>query len=228
MTWPARVRTVGGMFTTHSPQQPLRRAGLACVAGATILAVGAFVTHIAQTSTDVSDKLWRYPWSSETALALFSLWAVAQALLLIGLFAFRRVRAAGHTRSASLGVAIALGGTALILVGHLASIPIRDQSTDDTWPQLIGGVYGLGTVLTAIGLLLAGRGTIRDGIWRGWRRFAPFATGIWTVALIGLQFTPALPSAVAVYGLCFAAIGVALATTPRPSTTTAHTLTQPA
>jgi hypothetical protein len=37
------------------------------------------------------------------------------------------------------------------------------------------------------------------------------------VVLIGLQFTPALPVAVGVYGLCFLGLGVALAGAERRS-----------
>jgi hypothetical protein len=38
----------------------------------------------------------------------------------------------------------------------------------------------------------------------------PFAIGLVTVALIGLQFTKALPTGVAAYSLGFVAFGVAL------------------
>jgi hypothetical protein len=65
-------------------------------------------------------------------------------------------------------------------------------------------------VLSAVGLLLAGWATLHAGVWRHWRRFVPFAIGLVTVALIGLQFTKALPTGVAVYSLGFVAFGVAL------------------
>lgn len=72
----------------------------------------------------------------------------------------------------------------------------------------------MATVLSAIGLILAGAGVVGAGMWTGWRRFTVLATGVWMVALIGLQFTAALPSAVAIYTLFFLFIGVALFTTP--------------
>src|SRR5436190_1736207 len=78
---------------------------------------------------------------------------------------------------------------------------------------IVAGVFAAGTVLSAIGFLLVGRATLATGAWHGWRRFTPLATGVWAVALLGLQFTHALPTAVGVYGLCFVAIGVALSTT---------------
>jgi hypothetical protein len=41
--------------------------------------------------------------------------------------------------------------------------------------------------------------------------------GIWTLALIGLQFTKALPTAVGIWGLCLLALGVAPYTRPSPA-----------
>jgi hypothetical protein len=135
-----------------------------------------------------------------------------RAALAVGVLGLRRSGVAGTTRAASLGLWAALVGTALTVVGHLASIPIRDELVDAGWPRVVGGVFGLGIVLSAVGFLLAGRATIRAAVWRDWRRFTPLAVGAWSAVLIGLQFSPALPSAVAVYGLCFLAVGIALAT----------------
>jgi hypothetical protein len=81
-------------------------------------------------------------------------------------------------------------------------------------------------VLVAIGLLLAGWATLREGYWVDWRRFTPIAAGASAIALIPLQLTPALPSAVAAYGLSFVAIGVALRGTPQSSTARPRTRAQ--
>ena len=65
-------------------------------------------------------------------------------------------------------------------------------------------------MLSAVGLVLAGWATLRAGVWQDWRRFVPLTIGVVTFALIGLQFTKALPTGVAVYSLGFAALGLAL------------------
>ena len=189
----------------------LRAAGTACATGGLVLAVGAFLTQIVQASTSVSDQLWRYPWTSGASVVTSLVWAVGQALLVLGVVGLRRSGAAGATRMARVGTALAIAGTALILAGHLASIPVRDETVHDTAAQLVGGAFGLGTALTAIGMLLAGRATLRAGRWHDWRRFTPLAVGAWSLALLGLQLTPALPSAVGLYAICFTALGVALA-----------------
>jgi hypothetical protein len=196
--------------------ESLRAAGISCIVGAAVLTALAVVTQVVQVSTDVSKDQWSYPWSSGTSITFYLFAAVSQLLLVIGVIGLRRSGVAGTTRAARLGLSVALAGTALIVVGHLASIPIRDELVDDGWPRVVGGVFALGTVLTAIGFLLAGRATVRAGIWRDRRRFTPLAVGAWAAVLLGLQFTPALPTAVGVYGLCFLALGIALYTQSAP------------
>jgi len=200
-------------FTPHHTQRPARLAGGACIVGASVIVAGAIMTQVVQASTDVSDELWRYPWSTGRAVVFSLVSGLAQVLLVVGVLGLARSGAAGRSRGAQVGVAAAVAGTALIAVGEFASIPIRNETIHDGWPQLVGGVFAAGTVLSAIGFLLVGRATLATGAWHGWRRFTPLATGVWAVALLGLQFTHALPTAVGVYGLCFVAIGVALSTT---------------
>lgn len=185
-------------------------AGSACVAGALILAAGGVATQIVQASTTVSDQVWRYPWSSATSIPITLLWAFGQALLVVGVLGLRRTGVAGPGRTARVGLAMALVGTSLVIVGHLASIPVRNDSIHATGPEVAGGIYGLATVVSAVGFLLAGRATITAGVWCDWRRFTPLGTGLACLALLGLQFTKALPTAVTIYALCFLAMGLAL------------------
>jgi hypothetical protein len=199
------------MTTTHAYRTSHRLAGGACLVGAAMMTILAVVTQVVQASTDVPKDQWSYPWSSGPSITFYLFAAGSQGLLVVGVLGLRRSGVAGTTRAASLGLWAALVGTALIAVGHLASIPIRDELVDAGWPRVVSGVFGLGTVLSAVGFLLAGRATIRAGIWRDFRRFTPLSLGVWSAVLIGLQLTPALPTAVAVYGLCFLALGAALA-----------------
>lgn len=47
--------------------------------------------------------------------------------------------------------------------------------------------------------------------------FHPLVAGLWTFVLIGLSMTKALPTGVAVYGVCLLAMAIALYTEPVPS-----------
>jgi hypothetical protein len=220
--------TVACMITTHTHQRATRVAGRACAGGATLGVVAAVATQAVQASTDVPKDQWSYPWWSGASISFWLVAALAHALVAVGVIGLRRSGVAGTTRAARLGLTTALTGATLIVAGHLASIPIRNQTTHDTWPQIVGGVFGIGTVLVAIGLLLAGWTTLRERNWTDWRRFTPLATGAWAVALIPLQLTPVLPSALAVYGLFFLAIGVALGGTPTSPVTRPHAQAQQA
>jgi hypothetical protein len=201
----------------------LRAAAISCVAGATATTLGGIVVQaIVQPGTSVSHDRWSYPWSSGALIPISLLWASLHVFVFYGLLGFARSGLAGTNRSARLGATLALAGTALLFVGELASIPIRDQHTDDTGATIVGALFAVAILLTAVGFLLAGVSTLRARLWRDWRRFAPLSAGIAACALLGLNSTHALPAGVAVYGLCLLALGIAMYTEPTP--TAANTL----
>lgn len=199
------------MINHGSHQTSARLLGRACVAGASLAVILSATTQAVQADTDIPTHQLSYPWWSEAAVLFYLLAAASQLLLTAGVLGLRRRGVAGSSRAASLALLAALTGTALIVVGDLASIPLRHELIDSGWPRVVEAVFGVGTVLSTIGFLIAGRATLRAGVWHDWRRFTPLAIGIWSVALVGLQFTPLLPTAVGVYALCFLALGVALA-----------------
>lgn len=197
----------------------LRRAAIALIAGALITAVGGAASQIVQASSSVSEDLWRYPWSSEAFVPISLLWAIAHALVIAGLIGLRRSGLAGPTKSAAAGLTLAVAGTALLLIAEFASLPFANQQADDTAPTIVGATFGLGTILSGLGLLIAGTAALHARRWQDWRRFTLLAAGGWTVILTAIAMTNALPTGVAIYGLCLLAIGVAMHTT-RPSAST--------
>ena len=195
----------------------LRTAGISCIVGAAATTLGAIVVQaIVQPATHVSDDRWSYPWSSGALVPMSVLWASLHVFVFYGLLGFARSGLAGTRSSARLGATLALAGTALLFVGELASIPIRDQRTDDTGAAIVGAIFGIAIVLTAVGFLAAGIATVRARLWHGWRRFTPLSVGIVACALLGLNSTKALPAGIALYGLCLLGLGIALYTQPTP------------
>jgi hypothetical protein len=198
-----------------------RQAALAFIvaAAATALA-GAVLFLILQPTTDLSDDMWRYPWESSGAFVAFTIFStLLHALVIVGLRAFGRSGVAGTSRAARSGLVLVLVGTALLLVGELASIPVRDGLNDDTNVGIVGAIFGFGGIASTIGFLLIGWATVRAGRWQGWRRFTPIATGIWMTAMnfIGIAAPTSLHGMVGVYGLCLLSIAVALYTQPAPT-----------
>jgi hypothetical protein len=192
--------------------------------GASIAVVGGAVVQVVQASTTVSDQMVSYPWSSDALAPIESLWAIGQLLLVVVLIGFRRSGLAGPTRTARLGLTLAVVGATLIFFCELALIPLGDQRLDDTAPVIDEATFGLATLLLATGLILVGKTTVKARLWRDWRRFTPLAAGIWTVVMIGLQLTKLLPTSVAIYGLCFFALSYSLYTRPSTHAEAAHPL----
>jgi len=195
----------------------LRAAGISCIVGAAATTLGGIVVQgIVQPATAVSDRRWSYPWSSGALVPISLLWASLHVLVFLGLFGFARSGLAGTGRSARLGAMLFLVGTTLLFVGELASIPIRDQRTNDTGAAIVGAIFGLAILLTAVGFLAVGIATLRERLWLGWRRFTPLSAGIAACALLGLNATKVLAAGVALYGLCLLVLGIALSTQPAP------------
>ncbi|MGN9911491.1 hypothetical protein ACTMTJ_28410 [Phytohabitans sp. LJ34] len=197
----------------------IRRGALAFATGAAGTALAGAVVQLAvQPTTDVSDDRWSYPWSAGAFVVVTAVYALLHLLIAVGLVAFARAGATGTSRAGRAGTALAVAGTLLLTLAELASIPIRDAAMDDTTAATVGSMFGLGTLVSAVGLLLAGRATLSAGVWRGWRRYTPLAAGVWTTILLGLSFTKALPGGVGVYGALLLAMAVALYTQPAPAT----------
>jgi hypothetical protein len=211
-----------------STNESIRRAAAVGIAGAVLSVISAAIVQLAvQPSTTVLDTRWSYPWSSDALVPVSLAYAALHAFVIVGLLGFSRSGLAGPSRTARVGLAVAVAGTALLLVGELASIPIRTARTDDTGAVIVGSIFGVAVALSAIGFLLAGRATMRAGLWEDWRRFTPLVTGLWMVVLVGVSFTKALPTGVGIYGLCLLVLFVALYTRPVPSGVPASGSTQP-
>jgi hypothetical protein len=198
-----------------------RQAAVGFVVAAAATAVaGAVLFFGLQPTTDLSEDMWRYPWESSGAFVAFSIFSAGlHALVANGVAAIGRSGAAGRSRAATRGVALAVAGTALLLVGELVSIPVRNAESSDTSATIVGGVFAVGGILSTVGLLVLGRATLRAGVWQGWRRFTPLATGVWLIAMSLLATPTRLHGLVGVYGLCLLAMAVALYIDPAPAAT---------
>jgi hypothetical protein len=188
-----------------------RRSGALLVVGAGLTAaVAAGVQALVIPTTDVSDKAWSYPWSPGTLVPVSLGYAVLHLVVLAGLRGFIRSGVTGSGRAARTGGSLLLAGTALLAVGELASIPVRNDKMDTTSAGAVGAVFGIAILLSVIGLFVVSGTTARA--WQGWRRWTPLAAGIATSPLLVLSTTHYLATGVALYGVGLAVIGLALVT----------------
>lgn len=208
-------------MTTHSAQstdttEPLRpdlRAALApglltIIAGA-VQGDGALITGVYRNSSPISDARLSYPWDGATAITTSLIWGVTQVLIVAGLIAFARIDAA-RTTAGRVGGRLAVAGAMLYVVAHALSVAGYDAALEDPISIAVLSCFGVGTLLTAGGLIMAGLAVLRSGVWSGWRRYTPLVLGAWMVAMMPLQFTPALPAAVGIYALAVMAFGLAM------------------
>lgn len=208
------------MTTTQIPSTTTRvvRAGrLGALGGALTALSGLVVTGVVRPTTTVTPDRWSYPWTPGAFVAVSLLYAVFHVLVAIGVIGFVRSRVGGPGRAAVIGGWIAAGGTLALGVAELVSIPIAGRGLEDPAAGLVGAVFGVGNLVAAIGLLVAGVATVRAGVWDGWRRWTPLATGLILAAVLPLAPTPWLAAGVGVYGLAVMVFGIALSTQPAPA-----------
>lgn len=197
---------------THPPSPDLRAAlapGLLTIVAGAVQGDGAIITAVYRNASPISDEQLSYPWDGATAITTSLIWGVTQVLIVVGLMAFARSGAA-PTAVGRFGVRLAVAGAGLYVVAHALSLVAYDAALDDPISVAVLSCFGVGTVLTAIGLIMAGVVALRSGVWSGWRRRAPLVLGVWMVAMMPLQFTPALPAAVGIYALAVMALGLAM------------------
>jgi hypothetical protein len=188
-----------------------RRGGALCLAGAGLTAVvAAGVQAFVIPATDVSDKIWSYPWSPGTLVPVSLGYAALHLVVLAGVQGLARSGVTGSGRAARIGGSLLLAGTALLAVGEIASIPVRNERTDATSAGVVGAVFGLAVLLSLLGLFVLAATTARA--WHGWRRWTPLAAGIAGSPLLVLSSTHYLATGVALYGVGLAVIGLALVT----------------
>jgi hypothetical protein len=200
---------ISGTPTATASTHGSIRPGLLIVIAGTVFADGAFLTAAYRASSPVSDERLSYPWTGATAITTSVVWGVAQVLLTLGFVAFARSDAVVG-RAGRRGAWVAVAGSALYVVAHGVSIPFHDAEMSDGGAMLALTCFGVGTLLMALGLVVAGLDVLRSQVWLGWHRAVPLSLGIWMVVMMPLQFTPLLVVGVGVYSVLVIAFGVAM------------------
>lgn len=139
--------------------------------------------------------------------------AAAYLLLLGGVIGLARSGAAGDGWLGRIGLPMAGLGW---LASAIAQIVLQ---IDFTLAETV--IFPAATVLLGLGMLLAGAAVLRARCWHGWHRIVPLLCGLYPFVVIFPVFA-ALggPSflALAGFGLCWLALGIALWTSAAAST----------
>ena len=189
----------------------VRNAGILCIAGALIAAVGATATATINTSVPAADL--SYPYTPAVFRVTEVIWTVAHVLMFVGTLGLARSGLAGTSRLAWTGLRIALVGMALIVPFELG-FEFLDTAADESTPSTVLGTgIGWSTMVAALGFTLAGIAALRAGLWRGWGRFTPLLCGLF-IFFVFLPIQIIWPAAflwpVAGWSACFVLLGLAL------------------
>lgn len=183
--------------------------GLLVIIAAAVQGDGALITAAYRGDSPISESQLSFPWSGATAVTTSLIWGLTQLMLVVGLGAFTRSGAA-PSKLGQIGGWLAVAGAVSYVVAHGLSLAGYDAALEDPTAVAALSCFVAGTLIGAVGLIMAGVATLRSGTWSGWRRFTPLALGIWMAVMMPLQFTAALPIAVGVYAIATIALGLAM------------------
>ncbi len=183
---------------------------MALIAGAALTLGGCVYIAVAQSTSQVPAHLFRSPLSRHAFLFFAFYAAVTHLAILAGLIGLRRrAEVASAGRGASVGLLVVIGGTALLFLCELLTVPLVDKTDSATSSSIVNTLFGLATVLVTFGMIVVGSALFRAHRWDSWRRYAPLTCGILSLVLIPIQFTSAAWLGIAIYGLGYAILGIA-------------------
>jgi hypothetical protein len=187
-----------------------RRGGIALLAGAGLTIAASIVVGVAQSTTDVSKDLFRYPLSHGPFVGFTIFAAITHALILIGVVWLLRSGTIGQSRAVRTGLRSVVFGTTLLFVCEWASLPFADQRNSATWPTIVDAGFAVASVAVVLGMLGAGVASARQVRSGSWRRYAPLICGLLSLVVIPLQFTSVLWLGIAIYGAGYGLLGLVL------------------
>jgi hypothetical protein len=187
-----------------------RHGGAWCLgSGVAGLVLGVLLAVI---PSHVSDERYSYPLHPGPFVVFQILFAVQHVLLLPGLLALRRSGAAGDGRLERAGLGLAFLGLVALTGVELAAISLAHAAEDSSSSDLFGNLYGITSLVTGLGLVLAGVGILRARVWGGAVRFVVLAAGVYIfVVLTPAGFGPVRVMSLAIGGwmLLWGFIGLA-------------------
>lgn len=189
----------------------VRSAGRWClVAGLLGAASGIWLAVV---TPQVADVRYSYPLDSGAFTAIQVFFFVQHLGLLAGIVGLGRSGAVGSSRAGHWGVVAASGGMLLLTATELLAITAADSLYPGPGTGLLDALYGISSLATGAGLVVAGVAVLRARRWQGPRRWAPVAVGAYVfVPMTPLLFGPFVLARLAIVGwmLLFSVLGAAL------------------
>ena len=126
------------------PSSFVRNAGILCIAGALIAMTANALS--AQADPAVAEDITSYPLSTSVFVVAQILFALTQAMMLMGVLGLVRAHAIGRTTLATIGAWLAVIGIGLTVPGELGFGIIASSETDSTSAMIVSTFFGLATL----------------------------------------------------------------------------------
>lgn len=175
---------------TKPPAASLRLTALGRAAAASgVLGVGAGILTLAYPAA-VSHNQWSYPFPEGVQWGSSVVLAAAHALTAAGFVGVVLAAPHRHSRPATIALWVAIVGFVGLSLSELASGAIGSQTTTSDAAARVGAAFGVASLATALGSIIAGLIIVRTHTWHGLARWVVLASG----ALMLVVVTPALIS----------------------------------
>jgi hypothetical protein len=168
--------------TRPTSDSRLRTYGAACAASGVLGVVAGLVTVLYDPV--VSSDQWSYPFSTTTQWIISVGLAITHALTTLGFVGVLRARPFGAHRVAAVTLRVAVVGFVLLSIAELLSGAIGGEDLDSASATWVGTVFGLASLMTAVGGLVAGTVIVRTGRWTGVGAWMVLASGVVMVVLV--------------------------------------------
>lgn len=159
-----------------------RLGWITIVAGLVGAAAGVFLVVV---EPAVAEDRYSYPLSPGGFAAIQAFFGVHHLGLLAGLYGLWRSGAVGDSRSGRWGATGAIAGMGLLTLTEFVVISAADAAYPSAQTDVMDMLYGVSSLVVAVGLIMVGVAVMRAGRWRGWHRFVPLALGVYVIVPMG-------------------------------------------
>ena len=211
------------LATRPTSDDRLRTYGAACAASGVLGVVAGLITVLYDPA--VPSDQWSYPFTTTTQWAVSVGLAITHVLTAVGFIGVLRARPYGESRAAGVTLCIAVAGFVLLSIAELLSGAIGGRDLDSTSATWVSTVFGVASLMTAVGGLVSGAVIVRTHRWAGIGAWMVLASG----AVMLLLVTPANISgdlgfrtaALILWSLTFVALGRTISRSPNRQSATA-------
>ena len=190
-----------------------RRLGLACAASGVLMALLTIPLGI--NIDDTSKEQWSYPHPTALFFAEAVLLTVAHLLSAAGFLGALRLGASGTSKVGRTGLWAAVVGLVGLSVAEFVSGFIGAKATDSGVATAVSAVFGITSIVFALGAIVGGIAILRVGVWPGPWRSTVLATGVVIIVLVTpANISGSLPfrqGALLIWSLLFIPLGLDVA-----------------